>query len=190
MTHSHNSDHLIIQTKQLVESNKQSEIRLNANGGNSILIVCEPKQELDYINSIKSQMDTDNYLIIDLNELLSNFIASNTNLIEELFDLLKGSVPQIFKSNDNSDEPDLFKLIISVISESFKQNKIPVLIHTGALYGSGIDNIHLMEHEVVMKSNIPLIILYPATKDGDKLLFLSKRPASKYRCMIINDQNS
>jgi hypothetical protein len=60
------------------------------------------------------------------------------------------------------------------------------LIHSGALYGSGIDNIHLMENELVMKSNLPLIILYPATKEGEKLLFLSKRPASKYRCMIVN----
>ena len=80
----------------------------------------------------------------------------------------------------------MFKFILGKISNSYDNNKIPVLIHSGALYGSGIDNIHLMENELVMKSNLPLIILYPATKEGEKLLFLSKRPASKYRCMIVN----
>jgi len=59
------------------------------------------------------------------------------------------------------------------------------LIHTGALYGSGIDNIHIMEHPEVMQSHQPLIILYPATHEQDKLLFLGKRPASKYRCLMI-----
>jgi hypothetical protein len=37
-----------------------------------------------------------------------------------------------------------------------------------------------------MKSKLPLVILNPATQDGDKLMFLNSRPASKYRCMIIN----
>ena len=93
---------------------------------------------------------------------------------------------QIFKAPEGEISPDLFSHVMHSIAKSFKENKIPVLFHSGALYGSGIDNIHLMENEVVMKSSIPLIILYPATKDGDKLLFLSKRPSSKYRCMIIN----
>jgi len=43
MTTSINPEHLIIQVKRIVESNKRSEIRLNANGGNSILLVCPPE---------------------------------------------------------------------------------------------------------------------------------------------------
>jgi len=31
-----------------------------------------------------------------------------------------------------------------------------------------------MEHEVVMNAELPLIILYPATKEADKLMFLGK----------------
>ena len=46
-----NSEYIINQTKRLVESDKRSEIRLNANGGNSILVVCEPKQEFDFIDN-------------------------------------------------------------------------------------------------------------------------------------------
>jgi hypothetical protein len=42
-----------------------------------------------------------------------------------------------------------------------------------------------MENELVMKSKLPLIILYPATQEGDRLMFLNTRPASKYRCMIV-----
>jgi hypothetical protein len=72
------------------------------------------------------------------------------------------------------------------ISDSFNADRIPVLINTGSLYGSDIENIHIMESEVVMKSSIPLVVLYPGTKEGDHIMFLSVRPASKYRCMIVN----
>jgi hypothetical protein len=183
-----NPELIINQTKRLVESDKQSEIRLNANGGNSILIVCNPKREIEFIAKMNQLLEAETYQIIDLNALLVNFVQANKDLLIETFELLQGSVPQVFKSSD--EEGDLFQHIIEVIATSYKCNKIPVLINTGALYGSHIDNIHIMEHEVVMKSALPLIVLYPATSDGDKLLFLSKRPASKYRCMIINDHNS
>jgi len=181
-----NSEHIITQVKRLVESDKRSEIRLNANGGNSILIVCDPQQESIFIKSMQTLFESKTYRLIDLNELLISFIKENKELIVESFDLLKGSLHQIFKAPEGEISPDLFSHVMHSIAKSFKENRIPVLFHSGALYGSGIDNIHLMENEAVMKSSIPLIILYPATKDGDKLLFLSKRPSSKYRCMIIN----
>jgi len=68
---------------------------------------------------------------------------------------------------------------------ALQQDKVPVLINTGALYGTGIHNIHIMENEIVMKAAQPLIILYPATIEPDRIMFLGKHPASKYRCMII-----
>ena len=181
-----NSEYIINQTKRLVESDKRSEIRLNANGGNSILVVCEPKQEFDFIKTINNLCDSETYSIIDLNSLLFQFVSENKELLADTFELLKGSVHQIFKAPESEEGNDLFKFILNIISNAFLENKIPILIHSGALYGSGIDNIHLMENEIVMNSKLPLIILYPATKEGDKLLFLSKRPASKYRCMIVN----
>ncbi len=186
----HNPDYIILQTKRLVESDKRSEIRLNANGGNSILIVCEPSLELDHINAIQKLMEATTYRIIDLNSLLQEFVVANSDTLNASFELLKGSVNQIFKAPGGEESADLFGLIIQSIQNSFNDNKIPVLVHSGALYGSGIDNIHIMENELIMKATLPLIILYPATKDGDNLFFLSKRPASRYRCMIINDHNS
>jgi len=180
-------EQVILQTKKLIESDKRSEIRLNANGGNSILIVCEPKEELIYLEQIEKLLDDSAFSVIDLNRLLVEFVDNNRSELEELFELLKGSVHQIFKAPEGEESEDLFKMILHKIEEAFSKNKVPILTHTGTLHGSGIENIHIMEHPVVMKSNIPLIILYPATSEGNNLLFLTKRQASKYRCMIINE---
>jgi hypothetical protein len=171
---------------RVVESNKRSEIRLNANGGNSILLVCPPAFEYQYVEMLVKILPPETYNIIDINQLLISFVEDHKEEIEEMFDLLRGSIHQIFKAPEGETGPDLFKNILSTIEHTFQEQKIPVLIHTGALYGSGMDNIHLMESELVMRSKIPLIILYPATQIGDKLMFLDVRHASRYRCMIIN----
>ncbi len=71
-----NPEHIIMQVKRLVESDKQSEIRLNANGGNSILLVCPPIMEQQFIIKLNELMG-DEYSIIDLNELLISFVESN-----------------------------------------------------------------------------------------------------------------
>jgi len=181
-----NPEHIITQLKRIVESDKRSEIRLNANGGNSILLVCPPELELQFIGKLTELMPQDTYSIIDINEMLVSFVEENQSNLAEMFDLLRGSVHQIFKAPEGETTPDFFKHLLSAIAHSFDEHKIPVLIHSGALYGSGIDNIHLMENELVMKSKTPLILLYPATQEGEKLMFLNSRPASKYRCMIVN----
>lgn len=180
-----NPEHIISQLKRIVESDQRSGIRLNANGGNSILLVCPPEMELQYIEKLIEMMPSDVYNIIDINEMLISFVKAYKTDLAEMFDLLRGSVHQIFKAPEGETSPDLFKHILGAIKQTFEENKIPVLIHSGALYGSGIDNIHLMENELVMKSKSPLIILYPATQEGDQLMFLNSRPASKYRCMIV-----
>jgi hypothetical protein len=181
-----NPEQIIIETKRIVESDKRSEIRLNANGGNSILIVCEPERELDFIQAIEKLMTEDSYRIIDLNDLLNEFVESNKEVLEENFKLLKASINQVFKTPEGEQGSDLFSLIIKLLADSLKDNKIPVVIHAGALYGTDIDNIHIMESELIMRASLPLIILYPATKEKENLMFLSKRPASKYRCMIVD----
>ena len=181
-----NPEQIILETKRIVESDRRSEIRLNANGGNSILLVCEPNRELEFIQAIEKLMTGDVYRVIDINEILNRFVETNYDDLEESFKLLKSSVNQVFKTHEGEQGSDLFTLIIESIAESLKENKIPVVIHTGALYGSDIDNIHIMESELIMKASLPLIILYPATKEKESLMFLGRRPASKYRCMIID----
>lgn len=171
---------------RLVESNANSNIRLSANGGNCILIVCEPFREFAYIEAIKHLMTNDKYEIIDLNNVLCEFVTANKPYLEDSFELLKGSIHQIFRTPHGEEGPDLFGLIEQAITSSLQDGKIPVLIRSGALYGSGIENIHIMENDMIMKAVLPLIILYPATREKDKLMFLSSRPASKYRCLIID----
>ena len=69
-----NPEYIVTQVKRLVESDKRSEIRLNANGGNSILIVCPPEQEYKFIEVLNASMGSDTYSVIDLNDLLISFI--------------------------------------------------------------------------------------------------------------------
>ena len=177
--------HIILEAKRLVESDRRSEIRLNANGGNSILIVCDPMKELEYIDQIHKLLPSDVYTIIDLNQALIDFVNMHKVELVELYDLLQSATHEIFKAPAGENSKDLFKEIINKIHFSLNQDKVPVLINTGALYGTGIHNIHIMENEIVMKAALPLIILYPATIEPDRILFLGKKPASKYRCMII-----
>lgn len=185
MSRSQNPEYTISQIKRIVESDKRSEIRLNANGGNSILLVCPPEQEFAFIEKLTELMPQETYRIIDINEMLISFVETYKSDLTEMFDLLRGSVHQIFKAPEGETGPDLFRHLLTAIEQAFNEQKTPILIHSGALYGSGIDNIHLMENELVMKSKLPLIILYPATQEGDQLMFLNSRPASKYRCMIV-----
>lgn len=185
MTKSIHPELVIAQVKRIVESEKRSEIHSNANGGNSILVVCPPEHEHLFIQQIRILMDDNDYCIIDINEALVSFVEENLSDIETLFEVLKGSIPQIFKAPSEELRIDLFGNLLKAIAHAFELGRIPVLIHTGALYGSGIDSIHLMESPLVMGAKRPLVILYPATQDGGQLLFLNTRPASEYRCMIV-----
>ena len=180
-----NPDHVIQMTMRLVESEENSAIRLNANGGNSILVVCEPHREIEYIQAIQNLMSPDKYDIIDLNAILCDFVTQNRADIEAAFELLQGSTQQIFKTPVGEEGNDLFGMILRAIDESQAANKFPVLINTGVLHGTGIGSIHIMENDQVMRAPLPLVILYPATREQDTLLYLGKRHASKYRCMIV-----
>jgi hypothetical protein len=180
-----NPAHTILAAKQLVESDRRSEIRLNSNGGNSILLVCEPMRELEYIEHLQELLPPTSYTLIDLNECLTHFVTAHQSELLELYDLLQSATHQIFRAPEEEESNDLFKEIISQIKEAYSKDRVPVLINTGALYGTGIHNIHIMENEMVMNAALPLIILYPATVEPDRILFLGKHPASKYRCMII-----
>jgi len=177
-------DYFVFGIKELVDPERRTEIRLNANGGNSILLVCPPSQEMDFIESLRNNFEPEKFELINLDEILLEFVESKKDELPQLFDLLRGSIEQIFKAPAGEDSDDLFKLILSKIEASFLRKRVPVLIRAGVLYGTGIDNIHIMEHPLVMDSHLPLLVLYPASIEGEKLMFLSKRPASRYRCLI------
>jgi hypothetical protein len=185
MTPLNNPDLIIHEVKRLVESDRRSEIRLKANGGNSILVICDPMKEAEYISYLQENLPDDGYSILDLNKLLVDFVTGHKTELNELFNLLQSATHEIFKAPDTEESQDLFKEIMEHIHQALKADKVPVLINTGALYGTGIHNIHIMENDTVMKAALPLIILYPATIEPDRIMFLGKHPASRYRCMII-----
>ncbi|NUQ82569.1 MAG: hypothetical protein HUU10_13225 [Bacteroidetes bacterium] len=180
-----NPEQLISEIKRLVESDRRSEVRLNANGGNSILLICEPMKEKEFIDHLGKLLPTEDYSLIDLNDCLIHFVSNQKDELKQLYELLQSATHQIFRAPDREESNDLYRIIMETIRETFRNDKVPVLINTGALFGTGIHNIHIMEHDVVMKAGLPLVILYPATIEPDRILFLGKHPASKYRCMII-----
>jgi len=128
-----NPSHIIIQVKKLVESDRRSEIRLNANGGNSILVVCDPIRETEYITYLEELLPADNYIIIDLNQCLIDFIRKHKTDLAELYDLLQSATHEIFKAPFGEESQDLFKEIMIQIQQTFQGDKVPVLINTGSL---------------------------------------------------------
>ena len=61
-------------------------------------------------------------------------------------------------------------IIIMKIEKAGKKSKTPILVRTGMLLGTGIENMSIMDSKIVHDLPIPLIILYPATEAGDKRL--------------------
>ena len=70
-----NPHNAIIELERLVSSN-DSEIKLQSNGGNSILLVCKPSEEVNFISELH-QLEPSKYQIIDLNQVLVEFVENN-----------------------------------------------------------------------------------------------------------------
>ncbi len=152
------------------------------NGGKSILFVYPPKDEEAYIAKAQKVLTEAQYAFIDLRNVFCQFI---TDMGMENFEECYQQFGEEVFFSQNYDEGTFFHTVIEQIQTVFSQGKIPVLLHTGVLYGMNFSNINIMEHQVVMKSRIPLVVFYPATIEGEQIRFLGKQPASKYRCIVI-----
>ncbi len=163
--------------------NNVEQLRREANGGNSILFAFPPEEESEYINKAK-ELYASKSGFIDISELFVKFIDSFEWVeFEKYYKDYQNTPHIIFKSDDPSD--DLFSLIINAIENIVAQGKIPILIRTGVLYGTGIENVHIMEHPTIMKLSYPLVIFYPSKIEDENLFFLNFKPASRYRCTLI-----
>ena len=174
-----NPENMVLTTMRLVESDEKPHICLNANGGNSILLVCEPDRELDYIQAITKLMPEDKYHIIDLNDLLCQFVEHNKADLEEMFNLLQGSLHQIFKTPDGEEGGGYYGLILQAIDSSLT-DKIPVLI-TSVLVTPRIEY-NIIE---IIGNAGNLLHCFIGLPGIGNTMFLGKRPASKYRCMVV-----
>lgn len=162
----------------------QDQLRRQANGGNSILFSYPPNEERHYIDKAR-ELYSESAAFIDVSVLFVKFID------EEGWESFKGyyqsmelSPHKVFHDED-AQERDLFDRIISEIEAACKDNKIPFLIRTGCLFGTGIDNVNIMEHRTVMNLLHPLVIFYPSRFEDDNLYFLNFKLASKYRCTLV-----
>lgn len=161
----------------------QDQLRRQANGGNSILFSYPPHEEQLYIDEA-TELYPDKAVFIDISKLFVKFIdADSWESFKNYYNDFKNTPHKVFQSDDPSG--DLFVMIINAITEASKNDKIPFLIRTGCLYGTGIDNVNIMEHPAVMKLRHPLVIFYPSSIDGEMLFFLNFKPASKYRCILV-----
>ena len=157
-----------------------AKISINANGGRSILFVYPPIDEESYITEAKQELE--NCSFIDLRLLFTQFIDEMG--IDDFKESYQDFGNELFASN-NFSEGTFLALILDEIKKSFSENKIPVLVHTGTIYGMGFSNNHIMEENFVIKSRIPLVVFYPATIENNNIMFLGKQIASHYRCVVV-----
>lgn len=161
----------------------QDQLRLQANGGNSILFSYPPIEEKLYIEKAK-ELYFDTAVFIDVSKLLIQFIDEDGwESFKEYYNDFKNTPHLIFRSDDPT--VDLFDLIIGEIKKACQNDKIPILIRTGCLFGTGIENVNIMENKIIMNLPYPLVIFYPSKIENDNIYFLNFKPASKYRCMLV-----
>lgn len=168
-----------------LELTNRDQIRRTANGGNSVLFVYPPEEEHEYLKRARELLDDTNFSFIDISQLLVQFIdLDGWDGFQEYYKDFQNTPHKVFRSDDPAG--DLFSIILRDIEVASEAGKIPVLIRTGALFGTGIENVNIMEHKMVMNLPQPLVIFYPASNDHESLLFLNFKHSSKYRCTVID----
>lgn len=161
----------------------QTQLRRQANGGNSILFCYAPGEEQLYINKAK-ELYRSQARFIDISRLLVETIDKDGwESFSQYYCDFASSPHLVFHSDDP--EPDLFDLIINSVAEASEYGHIPFVIRTGCLFGTGIDNVNIMENKTVMGLSHPVVIFYPSRIDEDNIYFLNFKPASKYRCTLV-----
>jgi hypothetical protein len=166
-----------------IETQNRSQLRARANGGNTILFTYTPSEENLYVAQALHLFP--NASFIDLSKLLIEYIdETGWTDFQEFYQAYESSPYLVFKSD--GEQSDFFQCIMQAIQKAFDEDKVPFIIRTGILYGTGIENVNIMEHKVVMEHHQPLVIFYPSKVVGDNLYFLNFKPASKYRCNLID----
>jgi hypothetical protein len=153
------------------------QLKRLANGGNSILFSYPPHEEHLYLQKAKD-IYQDQAKFIDLSQLFIQQIENDGwDEFEKFYQDFKSTPHKVFNSPEDK-KKDLFKLIIDAIQAAHEEKKIPILIRTGVLLGTGIENVSIMENRSVMELKQPLVIFYPSKIEGENLFFLNIRLAS------------
>ena len=161
----------------------QDQIRRKANGGNSILFSYSPDEEMLYIEKAQ-ELYNDTAEFIDISNFFVEFIDKDGwESFKNYYHDFLNTPHVVFRSDDPS--VDLFDMIIHAIEAANANDKIPMLFRTGVLFGTGIENVNIMEHSSIMSMQHPLVIFYPSHISEDNLFFLNFKLASKYRCILV-----
>ena len=75
--------------EQAVQAYNKNNIKLSTNGGNSILFMCPPVEESEYIAVLKKTLNSEKYMFLDMNDLLVKFVEENADEIKMKFDFLR-----------------------------------------------------------------------------------------------------
>ncbi len=158
-----------------------ARLSTEANGGRSILFVYPPLEEELYIAEARKRFPDAE--VIDLRQLFVEFVDSCG--IDQLQEIYQEFGNEIYFSK-NFAESTFFARVIDKISAAINALRTPILVHTGTFYGMGFSNINIMDHEVVLKSKMPVVTFYPAIVEKGNVMFLGKQVASRYRCVVIS----
>jgi hypothetical protein len=162
-----------------LEIRNRIHLKRKANGGNSIIFTYAPEEEKLYLNKLIEFEDQLNFQRIDLSKLFTQYIDEiSIKSVERKYSIFKATPHKVFLP--------FTETIVSTIQKIDNEGKCPVLVRTGALYGTGIENVNIMENKVVMNLEHPLVVFYPSRIENDNLYFLNFKLASKYRCTVID----
>lgn len=160
----------------------------SSQGVNAYIVVYPPSEQKEYLNRAKKDYN-DEYRI-DISKLFVDLVDSfGLEIFKEMYKNFRSTPDQVFADVDST-EDDLYSYILQEIKTAREKNKMPVLIRTGILYGTGIRNQKILESEVVSQMKKPLIIFYPGIikedmDDNEVVYFLGEKKASDYRGQFI-----
>ena len=157
-----------------------------AQGVNALIIVYSPEEEKKYFKRIEEEF-SDEY-IIDLSQLFIKYIDMFG--LETFKTVYKNYRSTSAFINENEEDKDFLDLILEEIEKAVDSNKMPVIIRSGILYGTGIRNKDILESDIVNKTKKPLLIFYPGEvqkdiNDNEKVFFVNAVKANDYRGQLI-----
>ena len=159
-----------------------TQLKLDANGGNSILFVYPNDEDALYSAEAK-QRYRNSAIFVDIAKTLTDFQESIG--IEEFKELEEELGVDVYYRKGATDT--FFEFLIQRLKQATTQGLPVFLVGTSAMANKGFHNIDIMEHAVVKAASVPLVFFYPSTQEGDKIYFLGdhNHVASQYRCRVI-----
>ena len=165
-----------------VLSQDLTQLRLDANGGNSILFVYPNEEDSLYITEAKRRFNG-KAIFVDVAKALTDY---QEEIGMETFKELEEELGvEVYYRKGATDT--FFEYLVNRITLAASQQLPVFLVATSAIANKGFSNINIMEYPAVKLAKQPLVYFYPSVQEGDKIYFLGDKNhvASKYRCRVI-----